>query len=226
MTSRDPFRAFFAVPLDPEAARALEEATRGEVAAAGEAGWRPTPAERIHITLKFLGDAPVRLVPALGAALREAAAAVAPFPIEFGGGWLRLPGLGDPRVLAVPVSDPTRSLPRLAASLEARAEALGFPREGRPFLSHATVARRKGGPVRGRVKPAGSVHPPASRKVRTTMAGAASVSVAMAPVVLARIVVNRIVLMRSTLGPDGPTYEVVEEAVLDGRPQEAVAMKR
>lgn len=197
MGTADTFRAFYAVPLDPASARGLAEAARAAVAAPGEAGWRVVPAERIHLTLKFLGDTPLRLVPDLGAALRGAAAAVAPFPLSFGG-WHRLPGPRDPRVLAAGVSDPTGSLPRLASLLEERAAALGFPRESRPFLSHATVARRR--PAGRRSGGRGGVHPPASGMGATVM-----------PVV-PDMVVRRVVLMKSTLGPDGPAYEVVEEA--------------
>ncbi len=202
--SDETFRAFLAAPLDPGTARALEAAAREEIAASGEEGWRATPAERIHLTLKFLGETPLRLVPDLRAALAGAAAPVDPFPVGFGG-WIRLPGPRDPRVLAVGVSDPTGTLPRLAALLEERAGFLGFPRESRPFLSHATVARRRGGRGRGAGR---GVHGPASGRVAAAIPGSTP----------GRIVVDRIVLMKSTLGPDGPAYEVVEEAALGAGP--------
>jgi 2'-5' RNA ligase len=187
------FRAFFAVPLDPPVGRALEEAARGLLGeGAGRAGWRVVPAERIHLTLKFLGDVPWDLAPRLEEALREAAAAVAPTPLSFGG-WHLLPGPRDPRVLAVGVSDPAGTLPSLAALLEGLTEALGFPREDRPYLSHATVARRKP----GRGGRGGGVPPPSSLQGSGT---------------LATQPVARVVLMRSELGPDGPAYAVVAEA--------------
>lgn len=181
-------RAFFAAPLGEGTARALEAGARQ---AADSREWRLTPPERVHVTLKFLGDTPLHRLPDLRAALQEAAASVPPFRADLGDGLL-LPDPGDPRVLAVALSDPAGSLPRLASLLEARAEALGFPREGRPFLGHVTVARRR----RGRRGPA-AVHPRASRRVEA-------------------VVLNRIVLMESRLGPDGPAYSVVEEAALGG----------
>jgi len=177
MSTNGSFRAFYAVPFDLPAARALEEAARARVG--DSRGWRVTPAARIHLTLKFLGDAALDLVPRLTEALRDAAAVPA-FPVTIGG-WVGFPG-----VLSVGVSDPTGSLPRLAAVLADRAEDLGFPRESRPFLPHVTVARNR---VR-------TVPPPASRE------GTA---------VVAEVVVDRVVLMRSTLGPQGPTYAVVAE---------------
>jgi 2'-5' RNA ligase len=180
------FRAFYAVPFEAAVARTLEEAAQERVG--GVRGWRVTPAERIHLTLKFLGDAALDLVPRLTEALREAAA-MGPFPVALRG-WVGFPG-----VLSVGVSDPTGSLPRLAAALEARAESLGFPRETRPFLPHVTVARTQNR-ARNRKR---TVPPPASGRGEDVLAEAS---------------IDRIVLMRSTLLPGGPSYAVVAEARL------------
>jgi 2'-5' RNA ligase len=211
----DSFRAFFAVPFSPSTAGALEAAARERVAALADApqgtpirappraptraptrNWRVTPAERIHLTLKFLGEAASDLVPRLEEALRAVAGGAAPFPVELGG-WVLLPAGRNPRVLAVGVSDPTGTLPRLAALLEERAEALGFPREARPFRAHVTVARRR--PGRGSGQPGGGVPPPASGKADGRIAAET---------------VGRVVLLRSSLGPEGPAYAVVAEASL------------
>jgi 2'-5' RNA ligase len=209
VTGIETFRAFFAVPFAPAAAEALEAAARERLAApdlAEAGGWRATPAERIHLTLKFLGDVPRESAPALEAALGTATAAAAPFPVGLGG-WVLLPGRRDPRVLAVGVSDPTGSLPRLSKALEERASSLGFAEEARPFFAHVTVARRRPGRGRARTKTGGGgagrgmsgVPPPASGFAEGT---------------IVEDTVGRVVLMKSTLGPDGPAYAVVAEAVL------------
>ena len=202
----DPFRAFCAVPLEEGAAAALEEAARGLLAGppVESGGWRVVPAGRIHLTLKFLGDSPAGLRGDLGTLLREAARGTAPFAVSFGG-WVPIPGPRDPRVLAVGVSDPAGSLRRLAAALEEGAAALGFPRESRPFLGHATVARRRrrgGGRRGGGARAAGTVPLPASGR-EDGPAGPGERP-------LASQKVGRIVLMKSELGPGGPTYEVLE----------------
>jgi len=200
--TRDPFRGFVAVPLPGDAAAALEAAARGFLGSAEAPGgdWRATPAPRIHLTLKFLGDTAAAAIPALGEALREAARAAAGPVRATVGGWLLLPGPRDPRVLAAEVSDPTGTLPRMAAVVEGRAEALGFPRESRRFLAHATVARRRRGRGRGRGPGDGrggrAVPPPASGR---------------GPILL-----DRLVLMESVLGPEGPEYSVVLEEALRG----------
>jgi 2'-5' RNA ligase len=208
MAPGDTFRAFFAVPFEGAVARALEGAARRRLARpdAPPGDWRVTPAERLHLTLKFLGETGEDLVPALEAALAAAAAARAPFRVAFHG-WVLLPGPRDPRVLAVGVSDPTGTLPRLAADLEERAESLGFPRESRPFLAHATVARRRPGRPRGddargrAARGRTGVPPPASGMETDPLPGQ---------------VVDRVVLMSSTLGSEGPAYAVVAEAALRG----------
>ena len=132
-------------------------------------------------------------------AAREAARA-AKGPVRAAlGGWVLLPGPRDPRVLAASVSDPTGTLPRMAALVEARAEAFGFPKEGRPFLAHATVARRR---KDRRGRPRRGVPPPESRK-------------GGAPAAARRdVLLDRLVLMESVLGPDGPAYAVVAETPL------------
>jgi len=185
------------VPFAPETGRALEAAARGHIEGWGRGAarrWRVVPAGRIHVTLKFLGDIRPALLPGLSALLRTAAAQVRPARVEFGG-WVLLPGPAAPRVLAVGVSDPAGTLPTLAEALEAGAASLRIPGEGRPFLAHVTVARTT--TSRGRVTP-----------------GASSGHAALGP--LAAEFVRRVALVRSTLGPDGPRYEVLDEAPLGG----------
>jgi 2'-5' RNA ligase len=193
-------RLFLALPLPDDAARALEEATRRHVAspAAPPGDWRATPAERIHLTLKFLGEVDPARVPALSEALPGIArAAGGPIDAEAGGpgGWLLLPSPRDARVLAVRLSDPAGRLPSLAASVEGRTAALGFARERRPFLPHATVARLRR-PARGRGR--SPVPPPASEGGPPAM----------------RLRLDRVVLMESVLGPGGPRYAAVATASL------------
>ena len=231
MPTRDPFRGFVALPLPGEAASALEAAARGYLGSPGAppGEWRVTPAARIHLTLKFLGDTAAAQVAPLAGALREAARAAggpvratlgrAPAEGDSGSGaggprpgWLLLPGPRDPRVLAVGLSDPTGTLPRMAALVEGRAESLGFPREGRPFLAHATVARRRGARRgspgrRGRPGEGGAVPAPASRRAGGPPSG---------PPPGGTVVLDRLTLMESVLGPDGPEYAVIAEAPLGG----------
>ncbi|MCK6479613.1 MAG: RNA 2',3'-cyclic phosphodiesterase [Planctomycetaceae bacterium] len=228
------FRAFFAIPLAPSTAGALERAAAVFVAGAAGPGsppWRLTPASRLHVTLRFLGDCGEDLRRGLRAALDGAVAGVPPFALSFPlpGGWHLFPGPRAPRVLAAPVSEPSGSLHRLAASLEESVRALGFAAEDRPWLAHVTVARApRGRGGRGR-NPGRDVHPPASRllpgaaspgRVATggeaTGRGATGRGAPRVDAPIPGMVADRVVLYRSVLGPGGPEYEELESAALAG----------
>ena len=100
-------------------------------------GLRWTKPERLHVTLRFLGqcdEAEVRdaLAPAY---LPAAAAKLGPRVERLGRG-----------VLMVPV----QGLDELAAAVETAIAPLGLPPPGRPFTGHLTVARFKRNPPPGR----------------------------------------------------------------------------
>ncbi|HXZ48565.1 MAG TPA: RNA 2',3'-cyclic phosphodiesterase [Usitatibacter sp.] len=129
-------RLFFALwPDGPASARLARLAT--EVAAA--AGGKPVPAEKIHVTLAFLGEV---------AASRVEEARTAARAVRFGGFAVTLDcvgSFGKARVAwAGSLSPPGPALAALQADLAARLSASGFALEERPFALHATLARRIG----------------------------------------------------------------------------------
>ena len=133
-------RLFVAADLPPAAVERLAGHGR-ELAAAG--GWRPLEAEAIHVTLVFLGERPPAAVEPISAALDAARRPVGGLRL---GSDLRLPPR-RPRVAAIAVEDPSGDLGRLQADVSARLAALELHvPERRPFLAHATVARRSRGP--------------------------------------------------------------------------------
>jgi RNA 2',3'-cyclic 3'-phosphodiesterase len=96
--------------------------------------------EKLHITLKFLGEIePARLEDLSGAASRAATRAE-PFrlTIDEPGAF---PPHGQPRVLWLAVEDASGRLAALQRTLEDACAAAGFPREPRPFKPHLTIAR-------------------------------------------------------------------------------------
>ena len=131
-------RLFFAVWPGERCAR--------ELAAVGEAlaslcGGRPVPAEKIHITLAFLGSIDeTRRAPA-GAA----ASSVAGSPID-----MMVDAVGSFRKARVGWAAPSLepgALVRLQADLAARLLAGGFVLEERAFNPHATLVRKLEKPV-------------------------------------------------------------------------------
>mgnify|MGYP006291759899 CR=1 FL=1 len=95
----------------------------------------------LHITLKFLGEISPEKVEEVRAALRDAVRA-ARFNMAFSG----LGVFPNPRKARVPwtgFETGAGECTGIAAEIEDALEAIGFPREKRPFRAHLTLARLK-----------------------------------------------------------------------------------
>jgi 2'-5' RNA ligase len=104
--------------------------------------WKWTRPESLHVTLKFLGEIPENKSNHVTEALRAVSADL-PMTLTFKGlGFF--PNERRPRVLWLGIEAP-RSLPALAASIDAVLAGVGVPREERPFTPHLTLARSKAG---------------------------------------------------------------------------------
>ena len=94
--------------------------------------------EGAHLTLKFIGEAPPERAEHIRSALGDQPAA-GPIELHFAGlGFF--PDSRRPRVLWAGI-EAGAALRSLAASIEARLEPLGIPREARDFQPHITLAR-------------------------------------------------------------------------------------
>jgi 2'-5' RNA ligase len=172
----------------------LPAAVRDDLAAWGAAcaelvdGLRPVPAERIHLTLAFLG----RRAPEEADAIGRLVTACADGPIEVALGdalWL---APRRPHVLTVAVQDATGRLAALQQRVsDALEQGAGHEPEHRRYRPHATVARvRRGAQVRP-----GDVALP-------RVPGASSFPL------------ETLTLYRSHPGP-APRYEALAQAVLE-----------
>lgn len=97
-------------------------------------------AEKLHLTVKFLGELEVARIEALTRAVKRAAESVENFAAtlaEAGAFHTR----GNPRVLWLGLRDETNRLATLYERLEEECALEGFPREARPFHPHITIAR-------------------------------------------------------------------------------------
>ncbi len=144
-------RAFIALPLADEAKRVLAGVSQALSAQMppGCARWvRP---DRIHLTLRFLGDTAVTLLPDLATNLDRLAQQHPPFD-------LRLHELGcfpnrkRPRVIWVGLAGDTKTLLSLKSGLDERLVPLGWAREGRPYRAHLTLGRVKDSRRLSRIK--------------------------------------------------------------------------
>ncbi|HEV7859704.1 MAG TPA: RNA 2',3'-cyclic phosphodiesterase [Pyrinomonadaceae bacterium] len=133
-------RIFCAVELPAEVrarAAAHIESLRGAMPDV-RASW--DRAEKLHITVKFMGEIEAARVPSLSQAASRAVACVEPFALAIEGAGA-FPAKGPPRVLWLGVTDSSGGLASLQTSLEDASSEEGFPREKRPFHPHLTIAR-------------------------------------------------------------------------------------
>jgi 2'-5' RNA ligase len=177
-------RAFISVNLTPEIRNKIGEAER-DFAMKGVKLVEPG---LVHITLKFLGYIEESRVGEVEAALKKVT--VKPFPAEFKslGGF---PNPRSPRVIWVGAKGDFAELNR---QVEELMEEVGFEREGR-FEPHVTIGRVKFPTPEQKQR-----LPELFEKYGDFNAGG--------------MLVDSIYVMKSTLSPKGPTYEVLKEIKL------------
>lgn len=107
--------------------------------------------EKLHATLHFLGDVEDGIVPALGAAMRDAAGRHAAFDVVFEAGGA-FPKRGKPRIVFAAVGQGAAALSALAADVASALVSAGATPPDKPFHAHVTLLRVKV-PPRGRWQP-------------------------------------------------------------------------
>ena len=139
--------------------------------------------EKLHITLKFLGEIEPARVEDLSGAASHAASRVEPFQLTIAETGV-FPPHGQPRVLWLGIEDASGRLAALQRSLEDACAAADFPREPRPFKPHLTLARLRS--------------PQGAREL-----AAAHREAHFEPQTFN---VSELIVMRSELGPSGSRY--------------------
>ncbi len=148
-----PYRARGIIAADPAAATErlfvagdLGAATRADLAdqarrCARDTEGRPTPSEKLHLTLAFLGPVPVHAIPAVADAVGRACRGYGPITTHQLG-TAGIPGTERSRIVAAVLADPDGRLAGLAADVAQRMRPLlpGF-RSAEPFWPHITLVR-------------------------------------------------------------------------------------
>jgi RNA 2',3'-cyclic 3'-phosphodiesterase len=180
-------RCFVAVDVSPAVREALAARQAALARAAGRADVRWVDPERVHLTLRFLGETPEARLDGLIAALRTASAEhpVLHLAARGVGGF---PTITRPRVVWVGVDGDVTELVRLAGAVALALAPLGFPPETRPFSAHLTVGRVR--------SPRGL-----DRLVKALVAAGRPD--------LGAWTADEVVLYRSHLHPQGATYEAL-----------------
>ena len=143
-------RLFAAVDPDPRVRAAAARAARAVASRlrddAGRIRW--VAPERLHVTLRFLGE--------LAEADAEAVRGVLRAPFETGAFTAEVSGLGcfpaagPPRVVWLGVGEGREGMAALKNELDGRLASVGHPAETRPLRVHLTLGRMKGWPARSR----------------------------------------------------------------------------
>ena len=181
----DELRLFVAIELSDEVRVALGR-LQAELRKRGLEKLRWVRLEGIHLTLKFLGETPPEKAPAIREALALAAQGVPAHELNLGS--LGTFGGNNPRVLCVDLKGGLETALGLQQRVDTELAKIGFPREGRAFSPHLTLAR---------------VRPETAREMVDPLVEALG---AVQPV-SAATEVREISLMRSILGRSGAVYE-------------------
>ena len=139
-TRDEKWRMFCAINLPLELRDRLQEhiARLRETIPLARASWNRD--DKLHLTIKFLGDVATDRVVNLSLAAERAVSGLKPFKLA-AEGCGSFPPRGQPRVLWIGIEDSTEALARLYTRLEEECAGQGFAAEPRPFHPHLTIAR-------------------------------------------------------------------------------------
>ena len=149
-------RTFVAVFPPPEVREALFRAARDLPASED---FRLVGQEKIHLTLKFLGDVAQGRLSIVTHALEPLRERHKPFEISTSG-FGAFPSERKARILWAGVGEGSGPLRTLAREVEDLLESAGFEREVRPYVPHLTLGRTRGRPVKldGAERPSPALH--------------------------------------------------------------------
>lgn len=187
-------RCFIAIELPAEVTAGLAE-LRAQLERPSQHYVKWVHPESVHLTLKFLGNIEAGRQAEVSHAVERAAAGGRPLHLEVSG-LGGFPSLKQPRVLWVGVAGDTEELGALQRRIDDALADLGFPREGRPFTPHLTLARVRQGASPGERRALGELAMPL-RQTRAYPLAATSVS-----------------LMRSQLTAGGAIYTCLSKVEL------------
>ena len=187
-------RLFVGVEVSPEVAaaatRLIEQLRRRAATLAPHSRITWVTSERLHVTVRFIGQVDDEMASAVAAALRP------PFPTALftltAGGVGAFPPRGPLRAVWVGLTAGRDELIAVEDAVSGRLEQLGIGREVRPYSPHLTLAR---------VRDAAGLRSAALlADVRGAELGSTSV--------------GAITLFESRLSPKGPTYVRVQRTAL------------
>ncbi|MBX3016189.1 MAG: RNA 2',3'-cyclic phosphodiesterase [Caldilineaceae bacterium] len=156
-----------------------------------------TPPEKVHLTLRFLGETTEQQHQKLRFALNRLVNHYTPFGLSIAaaGGF---PSMRTPNIIWLGLQGQTDILLPLQQEIEQLAQAAGFAAERKVFAPHLTIGRIRRSVERAQVKQIGQI---LTAYIQSTEA---------APWPVADFTVQQIVHMQSQLQPAGAVYTVLQ----------------
>jgi 2'-5' RNA ligase len=182
-------RLFIAVDTPASVRPALIEARDRLRAVRTNVSWDRD--EKLHCTLKFLGEIRNEGVPGVLRTLEEVGKAGSPLTLTYEGLGC-FPNRRDPRVIWAGIRETDGRLEALARSIDAAMVLHGVEKEKRAFHPHVTLGRVKG-----------------QRGLRELLATLETITFVCPPVAI-----HEIMLVKSELRPSGSVYSVVQRVAL------------
>ncbi|MBM2846335.1 MAG: 2'-5' ligase [Bacteroidetes bacterium] len=182
-------RLFIAIETPPPMATQIGTIRDRLKASDADVKWEPN--EKLHATIKFLGDTDDQLLPEIVSYLRGVCQKFAPFQIRYKGVGC-FPNSRTPRVIWVGMDEPGGNLDLLHHEIDSELVALGFKREEKRFHPHVTL---------GRVK--------SNKKIHSLLRMMESTTFESQPVT-----VQEIALIQSELKASGSVYTILKSISL------------
>jgi 2'-5' RNA ligase len=184
-------RTFVAIEIDAGIRRKAEQQIAQLEATRADVKW--VDAQRMHLTLKFLGYVDDVDLAGICRVVDQAAEKTPPFSIACRG-MGAFPNAQRPRIIWLGLDEPTGNLQRLQQELENHFQQMGFPAEDRRFVPHLTL---------GRVRAPGGELAEVTRHLEANAQREWGV-----------FPVEEVVVFSSQLSPQGPTYTPLSHAPL------------
>ena len=133
-------RSFLAIELPRAILKKIEEVQGDLKSSRADVRW--VSPDRIHLTLKFLGNIDESTIDPVAKSTEGLTHALSPFSLKVRG-LGAFPHLKNPRVIWVGLVDEEEVLTSFQKELEKELEKIGLEPEGRSFHSHLTLGRVK-----------------------------------------------------------------------------------
>jgi len=189
-------RAFIALDIPSEIQECLATVSNQFKEKIGEVPVRWVDPEKIHLTLKFLGDVSLNNIEVLKESIRAEAYACKPLVFSVGGVGA-FPKVRNPRVIWVGIEAPTEMID-LQRGIDVQMSRIGYAPDRRPFSPHLTLGRVSRNAKSAEIRQISDV-------LSTSKIGFLGVGR-----------VNAVHLYRSDLKPDGAVYTKLYSAQLNG----------